>query len=116
MDDSTTPFEILSVAEMRKKYYWPDEEPPLISICPGNVPEPLHRLIPLAERWGISDDMLRLEARRRAAPEEIAYLKAAITCFDDELDDWLAGPEANNPNPTREYLAFSSMRMAADGC
>jgi hypothetical protein len=60
--------------------------------------------------------MLRLEARRRAAPEEIAYLTAAITRFDDELDDWLAGPEANNPNPTREYLAFSSMRMVVDGC
>ena len=65
---------------------------------------------------GISDDILRLDFRRRASPEEIEYLRAAISRFDDLLDDWLAGPEASDPNPTPEDLAFSNMRMAADGC
>ena len=114
MDDQ--PFVLLSVAEMRKKYYWPDEKPPRVSLSPENVPEGLRCLMLLAERWGISDDTLRLDARRKASVDEIEYLKAAVRRFDDELDDWLAGPEASSPNPTSEYLAFSNMRMAADGC
>lgn len=116
MNQPNKHFEILSVAEMRKKYYWPDEQSPVVSIDPKNVPEPLRCLIPLAERWGISDDILRSNARQKASAEELAYLKAAMTRFDDELDDWLAGPAAHMPIPTQEYLAFSNMRMAADGC
>jgi hypothetical protein len=101
---------------MRKKYYWPDEEPQKVYLSPDNVPEVLRCLIPLAERWGIGDDMLRLDAHRKASADEIEYLKAAVLRFDNELDDWLAGPEASSPNLTPEYLAFSNMRMAADGC
>jgi hypothetical protein len=110
------PFVLLSVAEMRKKYYWPDEEPPKVYLSPDKVPEMLRCLIPLAERWGISDDILRSDANRKASADEIEYLKAAVRRFDNELDDWLAGPEASSPNHTSEYLAFSNMRMAADGC
>jgi hypothetical protein len=109
-------FEMLSLAEMRKKYYWTDELPPTVTLLPNNVPEQLRCLIPLAERWGISDDILRLDAREKASADEIEYLKAAVRRFDDELDDWLASPEASSLTPTPEYLAFSSMRMAADGC
>src|SRR5688572_8405117 len=110
------PFEILSVAEMRKKYYWPDEKPPVVSLSTKNVPQSLQCLIPIAERWGISDDMLRSDARRKASAAEIEYLRKVVSHFDDELDHWLAGPEASDPNPSPEYLAFSNMRMAADGC
>ena len=116
MDDKEKQFEILPVAEMRQKYYWPNEQPPLLSLSSDKVPVALRCLIPLAERWGISDDTLRLDARRKASSEEIAYLKSVTTRFDDELDDWLAGPMANSQSPTKEYLAFSNMRMAADGC
>jgi hypothetical protein len=41
---------------------------------------------------------------------------AVIDHFDDALDDWLAGPEAALPIQSAEYLAFSNMRIAADGC
>ena len=110
------PFVVLSVAEMRSKYYWPDEMPPIVTLSPENVPEKLRCLIPLAERWGISDDMLRLDACEKASAAEIEYLRSVVVHFDDELDESLAGPEASSPNPTTEYLAFSNMRMAADGC
>lgn len=110
------PFVVMSIAEMRKKYYSPDERPPIVTLAPENVPEGLRCLIPLAERWGINDDILRMDELDRATPEEIKYLKSVIDHFDDQFDDWLAGHEADSPNPTREYLAFTTMRMAADGC
>jgi hypothetical protein len=116
MSEKEKRFEVLSVGEMRKKYYRPDEQPPQIRLNPQHVPEALRVLIPLAEKWGISDDILRLDAVDRAPPAEVADLKKIIAQYDDLFDEWLAGPEARNPKPSAEYLAFSNMRMAADGC
>jgi hypothetical protein len=116
MHNKKKPFELQPVGEMRKKYYRPDEEPLVLKLSSENVPEPLRDLIPIAERWGISDDILRLDAVRKASPKEIQELQEIVKQFDDLLDDWLAGREASSPNPTAEYLAFSNMRMAADGC
>ena len=109
-------FEVLPIGEMRKKYYSPGEVAPKIKLDPQRVPEPLRGLIPLAEKWGISDDMLRIDTVENAPPDEISELKRIAAEYDDYLDEWLAGPEARDPNPSPEYLAFSNMRMSADGC
>jgi hypothetical protein len=116
MTEKKKRFDVLSVGELRAKYYSPDEQPPHIRLNPQIVPEALRVLIPHAEKWGISDDILRLDAVRKAPPNEIADLRKIVAEFDDLLDEWLAGPEAQSPSPSREYLAFSNMRMAADGC
>jgi hypothetical protein len=81
---------------------------------PANVPLSLRHLIPMAERYGITDDLERERCIRSASIEEVMELKAAIARDDDLLDDWLAGPEANAPSFSEEYLAFSALRMAAD--
>lgn len=109
-------FDVLSVGELREKYYKVDEQPPLIKINSEKVPDPLHCLIPLAERWGISDDMLRLDALQKASTDDVKALRDAVQAFDDSLDEWLAGPEATGDTFSPEYLAFTHMRMASDGC
>lgn len=114
MEEKADDFEVLPVGEMRRKYYQPDEVPPKIALDPARVPLPLRSLIPLAERWGISDDILRTDALRRATPQEVSELKRIVADFNDLLDDWLAGPEASDPQPSAEYIAFTTMRMAAD--
>jgi hypothetical protein len=81
---------------------------------PAKVPPGLRHLIPLAERYGIADDLDREDMVLASSPEELAELKAAIARHDDQLDDWLAGPEADAPPFSAEYLAFSATRMAAD--
>ena len=39
-------------------------------------------------------------------------------CIDDVADDdlfgWLAGPEADNPNPSLEYVVFTDLTQAID--
>ncbi|QDV34268.1 hypothetical protein [Tautonia plasticadhaerens] len=80
----------------------------------ANVPPSLRHLIPLAERFGVTDDVQRERLVSSASPHEIARLKAAVQANDDDLDDWLAGSEADGPKFSAEYLAFSAMRMAAD--
>jgi len=116
MDDRDDRFEILSLGQMKQKYYRPGEEPPLLRLSPENVPESLRNLISLAERWGISDDTLRRESIKNASRADVDELQRTVTQFDDELDAWLAGPDAASAHHSAEYLAFSNMRMAADGC
>jgi hypothetical protein len=78
------------------------------------VPAALWPLIPYAVFWGVSDDVER-ESLVETAPREILdNLVGVVRAFDDQLDDWLAGPEAASANPSDEYIAFSAMRMAAD--
>jgi len=33
---------------------------------------------------------------------------------DDDLFGWLAGPEADNPNPSMEYVVFTDLTQAID--
>jgi len=78
------------------------------------IPIPLHPIIHYAEFWGVSDDAER-ESLVNAAPKYMKEnLVAVIAEYDDELDEWLAGPEADSPVPSPEYIAFSAMRMASD--
>jgi hypothetical protein len=107
-------FELLSVEEMRRKYGLTAENRPGIRLDPENVPEALRHLIPLAELWGVGDDLIRDDMVRRAPPSAIAELRRVIEEHDDLLDDWLAGPAAEGPTFSPEYTAFSAMRMAAD--
>ena len=83
-------------------------------LAPQKVPETLRHLIPIAEYWGILDDVERERKVREAMSQEIEELKKVIAEHDDALDEWLAGPEANATTYSNEYLAFSAMRMAAD--
>ncbi|MBL4688258.1 MAG: hypothetical protein JKY37_26965 [Nannocystaceae bacterium] len=84
------------------------------SLDPSNVPARLRAYVPLAELWGVTDDLDREQLVERAPEAAKQDLAAAIERVDDDLDDWLAGPQADDPAPTAEYLAFSAMRMAAD--
>ena len=79
------------------------------TLNPAKVPLALRHLIPLAERYGVSCDWERERLVASSTPEDIAALKAAISRHDDELDDWLAGPEADAPPFSNEYIAFSAM-------
>ena len=78
------------------------------------VPVSLRHLIPLAQKFGVSDDLAREAIVSSASKAEIEALKQAVQANDELLDTWLAGPEATGPCFSNEYIAFSSMRMAAD--
>ena len=78
------------------------------------VPAALRHLIPLAQKFGISDDLAREAIVSSASMAEIKVLKQAVQANNALLDAWLAGPEATGPCFSNEYIAFSAMRMAAD--
>ncbi|RFC46919.1 MAG: hypothetical protein DVB22_003249 [Verrucomicrobia bacterium] len=87
---------------------------PTVDFDTNHVPEDLRALIPYASFWGLSDDLER-ERLVDCAPDHLKEsLQLLIAENDDALDEWLAGPQATNPNPSAAYIAFSAMRMAAD--
>jgi hypothetical protein len=109
-------FEVASAGELREKYGLRAENRPKIVLNPTNVPEPLRLLIRLAEKFGISDDLIRADFIRKTPQGELEELSRTVREFDDLLDEWLTGPAAAGPTYSPEYLAFTCMRMAADGC
>ena len=109
-------FEVLPAGEMRKKYGLTAENRPTIKLDPANVPESLRHLIPLAERFGISDDLIREDFVEKTSAADLDELRRAIQEHEALFDEWLAGPAAKGPTFSEEYIAFSCMRMAAYGC
>lgn len=83
-------------------------------LCVDNIPEDFRHLLPLAQKYGISDDVYRSDLVESISDEEKAELKEFLETYDDKLDVWLAGIEAAGPDFSEEYIAFSALRMAAD--
>ncbi len=82
---------------------------------PAKVPAAVSALVPLAEKWGISDDVEREEKVHAATDEELRQLVASLEAIDsDALFEWLAGPESYDASPTDEYVAFTALTMAIE--
>ncbi|MBI2921689.1 MAG: hypothetical protein HYY18_11455 [Planctomycetes bacterium] len=96
---ATEEFEILPARELREKYGLTAANRPEVRLDPSRVPSDLHPLIPYAEIWGISDDLIREDAFARTPPEALAQLKLVIKRFERPLLAWLAGSEADRRPP-----------------
>ena len=109
-------YKLLSNEELREKFGLVAENRPVLRLREEKVPAGLRGLIPFAEYWGVGDDLIRQDMIAQASPTVLAELKQLVLEHEDLLDEWLAGPEADDPmNLSEEYLAFSAMRQAADG-
>src|SRR5258708_36794351 len=106
-------YELVSVGELIARYQLTDVKPSVPQLVRQRIPQNLWRLIPYAELWGVTDDTLRGMLLRKATPQALRELKEVVSAADDALDEWLAGPEADAPAQSDEYIAFSAMRMAA---
>lgn len=106
--------DILNTDQMRQRYgsfYYQGSEKHLDR---KNVPEPLWPLLPYATFWGSPDDWTREDLVEAASAQVKENLRTVVAYFDKQLDEWLAGPEADNPRLSDEYIAFTALRMAAD--
>jgi hypothetical protein len=109
-------YEVLPAGEMRAKYGLTAENRPTIVLDAAKVPAGLRPLIVLAEQFGISDDLIREEVVAKTPAAELEAMQRVVAAHDDAFDERLAGPESNGPVFSHEYIAFSALRMAADGC
>jgi len=78
----------------------------------NNVPEDLRHLVPLAERWGIGDDVDRIAAVDGATAADRAELERAIAPSDARITAWL---DSFRQQPmTDEAAAFMYMQLALE--
>jgi hypothetical protein len=104
---------ILTAQQMAQQYKAFYDQSPKLKLDQRNVPEKFWPLLPYAEFWGITDDVIRDKLVEQAPPIAKENLKFVVQQFDDALDEWLAGPEADGAEVTEEYVAYSAMRMMA---
>jgi hypothetical protein len=65
------------------------ENRPLIKLDPAKVPEGLRHLIPLAEKWGIGDDIIRNDLIDQATDAEKQELHDALYEPYERITAWL---------------------------
>jgi len=78
----------------------------------NNVPAELRHLVPLAERWGIGDDVDRNAAVDRATSAERAELERTLDPVQDRITAWLDS-FGQRPMPD-EAAAFMYMQLALE--
>ncbi len=77
-----------------------------------NVPQHLRHLTPLAEKWGIGDDVERAELIERASAADRQALERALAPHQSAITAWLDSFEANPM--TDEAAAFMYMQLAVE--
>jgi hypothetical protein len=65
-------FEVLPAGEMRRRYGLTAENRPTIRLDPVAVPPALRRLVPLAEQFGVGDDLIRADIVAKTPAVELA--------------------------------------------
>ncbi len=78
------------------------------------TPPQLMELIDYAVVWGVSDDGYRWDLVTGASKLARWNLQQIVHRYDDLLEAWLAGPEAESETLSDAYIAFTAMRMASD--
>jgi hypothetical protein len=81
--------EIATASELKEKYNLTAENRPSINIPPENVPENLRDLIPMAEKWGIGDDVIRDDFEEKTTDEEKEEFKGKLKGRTADINTWL---------------------------
>ncbi|MDF7809592.1 hypothetical protein P4E94_19295 [Pontiellaceae bacterium B12219] len=93
-------------------YTLPDPEAKPPKLDPSMVPEQFKHLIPIAEKYGITDDCYRDELIESLNLNELKECASFLESYDDVLDQWLA--VSADPPFTKEYITFSALSMTAE--
>lgn len=80
----------------------------------GDTPPELRDIAHYALTWGVSDDGYRADLIASTTVSARWNLKWVVDQFEETLEEWLAGPEAEGEAFSDAYIAFTSMVMASD--
>lgn len=83
-----------------------------VQLDPANVPDALRSLVPLAQVWGIGDDVDRAAFIRAASAADREALRAAIAPHQTRITVWLDSFGAKPMSD--EAAAFMYMQLALE--
>lgn len=110
-DDEQPGWMVASGRELKDAFGFTAKNRPTIKLNPENLPEALHPLIPVAEAWGISDDLIRGDVIDQASPEALREFVATIRENEDLIYGWLGDPEVYLHSHSEEFYAFTAMML-----
>lgn len=85
----------------------------MLTLDPGKVPPGLRDLIPLAETWGIGDDIIRLDFEEKAPEAAKRELVESLSGRVDEVQEWLRD-QPEGVELSEEAAAFMYLLSAWD--
>jgi hypothetical protein len=103
---------IAPASELQRKYGLYAENRPVIRLDVQRVPPHLRDLIPLAEKWGIGDDIIRNDYIAKASDAEKRELHDGFYAPFEQITGWV---DSFGKEPmTDEAEAFMYAQMALD--
>jgi hypothetical protein len=106
------PRNIVPASELKKQFRLYAEGWPVLQLDPANVPAHLRHLIPLAEKWGIGDDIIRNDLIDKSSVAEKRGLHDALYAPFERVSEWLDSFAEQPLSPEAE--AFMYMQTALD--
>ncbi|HEY3011299.1 MAG TPA: hypothetical protein VGJ36_01035 [Gemmatimonadales bacterium] len=103
---------IAPAGELQRKYRLYAENRPVVRLDPERVPPYLRHLVPLAEKWGIGDDIIRNDYIAKAEAREKRELHDALYQPFEQITEWLNS--FGDQPMTDEAEAFMYMQGALD--
>jgi hypothetical protein len=103
---------IASSSAIQKQFGLYAENRPILHLDPVHVPADLRHLVPLAEKWGIGDDIIRNDLINKSSNAEKRELHDGLYAPFERITEWLAS-FAGRPL-SAEAEAFMYMQTALD--
>jgi hypothetical protein len=107
----------MNYKELEKKYNFKSFYKEIVKVDLNNIPNDLHFFKPYIEFF-VSESQGEREFFMGKAPiEAFKDLDKLLFSYINEIENWLAGPEASMKFFSKEYIYFSIMRlMSLEDC
>jgi hypothetical protein len=107
--------EILPASRLQKELGLYAENRPDIRLDPARVPADLRILIPLAEKWGIGDDIIRNDLVDKSSDAERQELHDAMYASDERVTEWLNSLPPGEMSDEAEAFLYMGQALAEMG-
>ena len=104
--------DIAPAASLQKHFGLYAENRPIAKLDPAHVPAHLRHIVPLAEKWGIGDDIIRNDVIDKSSSVERRELHDALYEPFEDITVWLNSFAERSLSPEAE--AFMYMQSALD--
>jgi len=104
--------DIASTSDIQKHFGLYAENRPILRLDPVQIPTDLRHLVPLAEKWGIGDDIIRNDLIDKSSSVERRELHDSLYAPFEKIAEWLTS-FAGRPL-SAEAEAFMYMQTALD--
>ena len=104
--------DIASASDIQKHFGLYAENRPILRLDPVQVPTDLRHLVPLAEKWGIGDDIIRNDLINKSSSAEKRELHDSLYAPFERISEWLASFPGRPLSAEAE--AFMYMQTALD--